>query len=504
MILRAHQCRGVREIQFHETSSYPTELTQLRAENAQLRLRIAELELQIVDLKRMLFGHTAERMPPVNRLLRKRRQGESTSGTESAKTKAARHQQAQQKKTLPTERVPHPVPESELHCANCGGAFRNLGEGEISEEYEYVPGRIVRRVHVREKRVCRCGATIKTAPAPTRVADGVQYGPMLHAHVITAKCADSMPLYRLAKRLLRDGVPISDSTLGDIFHRSAAALKVLVQAAIDEIRDSGYVNADETPIWVQAKGTCRKAYMWTFIGAGHVAYVFSPSRSAKTPATILDDAHGFLQVDDYSGYNPVCTPETMTRVGCLAHVRRYFFKAVKTAPEAAQYAMEQILGLYEVEYDAAEKQILGTAKHLRLRQRRSRAIMDSWRKWLEEEKPKHTPESPMGKAINYTLSNWPSLSVFLSDAKLRLDNNLSEGQLRIIALGRKNFLFVGNDQAGENLAVLQSLVSSCLFNNVNPQAYLADVLIRIQTHPASQIRQLLPKNWKTFIESAPP
>ena len=178
-------------------------------------------------------------------------------------------------------------------------------------------------------------------------------------------------------------------------------------------------------------------------------------------------------------------------------MRRYFFKAINTAPIEAQFVLSLILQLYQVEYEAAEDDILGSERHLALRQVKSKPLMEDWKKWLLEEQPRTLPQSPLGKAIQHTLSNWNELTVFLSDAKVGLDNNISERMLRLIALGRKNFLFVGNDHAGENLAILQSLVSSCLVCGVNPQDYLTDVLIRIQTHPMSRIDELLPHNWQS-------
>jgi transposase len=257
-----------------------------------------------------------------------------------------------------------------------------------------------------------------------------------------------------------------------------------------------YVNADETSIRVQERGKTRRAYIWTFIAEQMVVYKYSPDRSGETPKEVLGDSTGTLQVDGYSGYNYVTTPERRTRAGCLAHARRYFYNAMKTAPEEARYGLDRILDLYEVEYDAAEQNILGTDRHLAIRRVKSSRIMKKWHQWLEEQKPFHPPKSPISKAIKYTLNNWEALTLFLGDAKIRLDNNLSEQQLRIIALGRKNYLFIGHDLAGQNLAILQSLINTCEFNGVNPQDYLADVLMRTQIHPNSGIDELLPWNWK--------
>jgi transposase len=188
-------------------------------------------------------------------------------------------------------------------------------------------------------------------------------------------------------------------------------------------------------------------------------------------------------------------PGRRERVGCLAHVRRRFFDALSTAP-AAQRALDLIIEVYKVERAALDGDILGTPAHLEMRQTRSSAAMADLKTWLEAEQPKHLPRGPMGEAINYALRQWSALTIFLGDPRLPLDNNASERALRAAALGRKNWLFVGHDEAGENVAGLFSLIATCEANGVNPTEYLADVLLRVQTHPAARIDELLPHNWK--------
>ncbi len=472
-------------------------LAELRQIISQLREDLAKRDAENAELKRMLFGKRSERVVPIEREIKKATP--ETAPARQAATKERRTARARQKRELPEVEIVHPVSPAAEHCSRCGGNFRDLGDGDVSSEYEFVPGRFIRRKHIRKKRVCQCGCTIISADPPDRVADGVQYGAGLHAHVVVSKCCDSIPLYRQAKSLQRQGVPISDSSLGDMFHRAAEICRPLYDILLREIAASGYVNADETPLPVQSTGKTRRAFIWTFIGAGHVAFSFSPSRSGSTPASILAGNTGFLQVDAYGGYNGVCTPERWVRVGCLAHVRRYFFKAKETAPEAAQDALSRILSIYRVEYEAETLGIVGTDAHLELRQRKAKPILEAFQTWILQQQTAHTPKSPMGKAITYALNAWPTLLVYLSDAKLRPDNNAAERQLRAIALGRKNFLFVGSDVAGENLAVLQSLVATCCAHDVNPHSYLTDVLVRSRSHPASRARELLPDQWKRLF-----
>jgi len=469
-----------------------------------LQATVDRKDAEIAELRRLLFGKKSERMPPMDReVKRKRGKTAATTAADKKKSQEKRKKTRKAKKALPTEEVTHEVSEGDCTCPHCGGIqFSDLGEGEVSYEYEHLPARLIRRKHIRRKKACRCGGHVITAPGPDRVSEGVQYGPGFHAHVAVSKCADSLPFYRQVKQLERAGVSMGRSTLCDMFHRSAGLLAPLHRRILELVAESRYVNADETRIPVQEEDKTRQAYIWTFIADELASYVYSPSRSGKTPVDVLGDTGGYLQVDQYSGYNAVTTPDRRTRVGCLAHLRRYFWKARESKPDEAQYALDRILDLYEVEYQAAEKQILGNADHMALRRALSAPIVENLEIWLAEQAPLHPPKSPLGQAITHARRNWESLTRFLEDPKLGLDNNVSERALRLIALGRKNFLFVGHDEAGENLAVLQKLVSTCQLNGVNPEEYLADVLIRIQTHPQSRIDELLPHHWKPPDETA--
>lgn len=305
-----------------------------------------------------------------------------------------------------------------------------------------------------------------------------------------------MPLNRIAKRFARAGLHMARSTLTDLYHRVAELLAPIHHRLLDLVASSPYVNADETSQPVMDDEKCRRGFIWTFIASTIIAYVFSSNRSGETPIEVLRGTTGKLQVDGYTGYNQVCLPEGRERIGCIAHCRRYFHKARDSCPDEADHCIGVIRQLYQVEYDAAERDILGTDAHRLMRQHLSRPLLDDWNDWLEDKKGEHTPKSPMGRAIRYTLNQWDFLTRFLDDAKVRLDNNVSEAALRIIALGRDNFRWVGHDESGENLAILQTIVATCVANDVNPQEYITDVLLRLQTHPASQIDDLLPMNWQ--------
>ena len=461
----------------------------LECSNSDLKLQTEELRILIEGLQRQVFGRKTEKMPSVERELRDRGEVQKDPSASAKKRK----KNAASRKELPTEEIHHTVPDGQKVCPECGGSdFRPLGQGKVTEIYEYIPAQVVRRVHIQEKLACRCGDHIVTASSPTRVTEGGSYGPGFHAHVVTSKCLDSIPLHRQEKQFKRLGIPVARATLVGLFHASADALKPISDYILEQVAASDIVQADETPLKMQNKKT---GYLWTFLTDELIGYRYSASRSGRLPAEVLGGTEGTLVVDAYTGYNRTFTPEGRSRAGCLAHTRRYFFKAIDSCPEA-ETGMDYIRQLYRVEHEARERGIVGGNEHSRLREERSRPIMERFRTWLEEQH--HPPRSAMGKAVNYALNNWDALTAFLDNARIPLDNNASERALRVAALGRKNFLFVGHEQAGENLAGLYSLVATCEAHGVNAQHYLADVLLRVQTHPQSRIHELLPKNWQAL------
>jgi transposase len=470
---------------------------QLESELGQMREQFAAMQGTLEKLQRHVFGKRSEKMPPVAEAIRDPARAEE----ERIAALQKRRENAEKKRQLVTRKIEHNVRDNQKTCPKCGGhEFTALGTGKMTELYELVPARVERQLHVQEKLRCRCGETILTADGPAKVYDKARFGPTFMAQVAVSKCADSLPLYRQAKAYRRAGVQVDDSTLGDLFHRDAEIVQPLYERLLHLVAEKEIVLADETTQRVQAKGKTRTAWLWSFIARDEsekemIAYVFSRSRSGETPVRVLADTMGKLLVDGYSGYNKVTLPGGRERAGCLAHLRRKFFDAQSAAPDAAKRAMDFILEVYKVERAALDNDLLGTLEHLEMRQGRSREVMDEFKAWLDAEQPRHPPRGPMGEAIGYALGQWDALTLFLTDPHLPVDNNASERALRVAALGRKNFLFVGSDEAGENLAGLYSLIATCEANGVNPVEYLANVLLRVQTHPASRIDELLPHNW---------
>ncbi len=443
---------------------------------------------EIDALKRQVFGKKSEKMPPMDREVRKQRPVDQAVVLERRRKNAELRASAVQ-----TEDVTHRVPEAKRRCPKCGKTdLKPVGKGKESTEWNYVPGYFRRCHHVRETLACSCGQYIVTAPGPDHSVENTRYGDGLRAYIVTSKCADSLPIYRLAKQFARIGIPIARSTLTDLFHQVAREIDPLSERLVKLVAASDVVLADETPMKMQRPN--RKGYVWTFIADNLIVYRFSGSRSGATPTSVLGDSTGVLVVDMYTGYNEVTSTGKRQRSGCLAHARRKLFDALAYAPEAQQ-ALDLIRDVYLVEHDARAAGVVRTPAHLQLRQERSRPLMDKLHAHLTEQKPLHLPKGPMSKAIGYILGNWKELTAFLDDVRLPPDNNRSESALRVVALGRKNFLHVGDEDAGANIAGLYSLVATCAANGKNPLAYLSDVLGRIRSHPSDRLDDLLPQNW---------
>jgi transposase len=456
--------------------------TELAAVNAKLEALAAHV-------------HKSEKLPRVADEVREERP------RDPKKTQTVRAARAEMKARLVEEKIQLRVPEPARECPKCGKGKLRAAGSKTSTIYEYVPGYFRRQVHVRETLACACGEYVVTAPCPDKSTDKTRYGPGFIAHLLTAKCADSIPLYRLEKQYARAGVPIARSTMTDLFHRNAELLEPLSSRLLALVAEQDIVQADETSL--RRLDVKKRGYLWTFLARLDeredqesktlIAYAFSPDRSGQTPSKVLGASGGTLVVDGYTGYNAVTTPEHRERAGCLAHARRKLFAMLEQHPEARE-ALDIIRDIYVVEHDAKSAGVARTSEHLAMRQARTRPLMDKLFAWLKEREGLHPPKSLSGRAIRYALSNWTELTRFLEDARIPPDNNRSEAALRVAALGRKNFLFVGNEKAGKNIAGVYALVATCEACGVNPLDYLRDVLLRVST-PGVAIDDLLPHRW---------
>jgi transposase len=467
----------------------------------ELSNQVAKLQHEIAQLRKYQFGPRTERtkMPRV------------PTGTPSTPEQriAKRRANAKHKTQTETVRTEHKVPPEHRKCPVCGNTdLRPIGSGRTSVVFEFVPARFIRHEHVQEVLRCKCGDYVVTAPGAPKVIEKGRYGASFLAHLAVAKCADHLPIYRLEKDFSRQGFPLARSTMNELLHRTSELTRPLWMRIMEMIRVRPIVMADETRLRMQDDGTgkAKTGFVWTFVAADDrgnqdVAFVYAGDRSGETPKRILGDTQGYLLVDAYSGYNAVAQVSRRQRAACHAHLRRYFHEALQTAP-AAQQAIDIILELYRVEQQAVNQRIVGSAAHLELRRQESAPARAKLKAWLDGQREHHPPKSPIGAAIRYGLNHWSELGRFLDDARIPLDNNASERSLRRVALGRKNFLFVGDVDAGTSIAGLYTLIATCEARNINPFTYLADVIPRVQDHPAKRLDDLLPGPWAAA--QAPP
>jgi len=485
----------------------------LRKALAEMAAQNAELKEQIASLRRMLFGHHSERLPliasevrrvveedeltlegapmpedPKERTHEKRRTGRKNS-------EKKRKKKRQLRRGLPVIHERVEVAPDQLPEGYTLEDFRAVGEGEKVRRVEHVSEHLVVVEYNLQTLASRDGEHIVKAETPNQVVPGGQYGASVYAQIIVNKCADSLPLFRIARRYQRAGLDIARSTLCSLFHRGANLLEPIYERMFELLRLAPLLHADETRMKMQDQPHCKTAWVWTLLTSAMVCFRFSETRGSETADDMLAGSKGTLMVDGYVGYNGSVGEEHRIRAGCWAHTRRKFFEARSSAPEASEFT-DLILEIYRVEYAVALDGNLGNFSHARRRATDSKKIVDEFNRKVFDQIDKHGPKTNMGKALTYAKNQRVALEHFLTDPAVPLDNNLAERELRIIATGRKNFLFVGHADAGQNLAILQSIVATCRLQNVNPVAYLEDVLIRVQTHPASRIDELLPANWK--------
>ena len=497
-------------------------LAERDAKLAERDAKLAKLQAHNDKFRKMIFGPRSEKLPPISSEVREAVEADdfpldlpadaSSDDVKTARTtqrrkngrkksKTARQKRRKALDKLPVVHERRKVKPGQLPKGMSLDDFRQLGQGEVVRRIEHVREHLVIVEYHLEKLVDRDGEQIVQASAPPNVVDGGAWGPSVYAHVVVSKCVDSMPLYRMERTLGRAGFAVARSVLCGLFHRAANVLEPIYKRLVELVRHDPYVQADETRLRVAEPHNARTAWIWTLLCDEIVAYVYSETRAAKTATHLLSGTTGHLVTDGYSGESGVVGEGKRARVGCWSHARRKFYEALSTAPEARE-VLDQIVALYRVEHDAADSGILGTEAHGILRDEHSRLIVTGIEAWVDARTDSTPPKSPLGTALTYARNQRRALRRFLGDPKLPLDNNASERALRIIAVGRKNFLFVGHEEGGHNLAILQTICSTCLLHGINPYEYVLDVAVRVNSHPASRIDELLPANWKPPPDSA--
>jgi transposase len=419
---------------------------------------------------------------------------------------------------LPRERVVEPGLAA---CQCCGSSrLRKLGE-DITETLEVIPRRWKVIQHVREKFTCRDCEKISQAPAPFHVLARGWAGPSLLAMILFEKYGQHQPLNRQAERYAREGVPLSLSTLADQVGACCAVLAPLLRRVEAHVFAADRLHGDDTTVPVLATGKTDTGRCWVYVrddrpfgGQGPPAAMFyySRDRGGEHPQAHLAGYAGILQADAYGGYTKLYeatrNPGPIIEAACWVHARRPFFVLADVAANArrkahgrtasvlsplALEAVRRIDALFDI-----ERRVNGDSAERRrqVRQEASAPLVTDFERWLRQERPKLSRGNDLAKAMDYLLKRWPAFTRFLDDGRICLSNNAAERALRGIALGRKSWLFAGSDRGGQRTAVLYSLIVTAKLNDVDPQAWLADVLARIADHPARDIDELLPWNWR--------
>ena len=384
------------------------------------------------------------------------------------------------------------------HC-QCGCALKRIGE-DVSEKLDYTPGVFTVERHIRGKWVCDQCETLIQAPVPAQIIDkGIPTAGLL-AHVMIAKFADHLPLYRQESIFGRAGLVIARSTLAQWVGNCGVQLQPLVDALRDAVLAQHVIHADETPVSMLAPGEKKthRAYVWAyatsqFSDLAAVVYDFSPSRAGEHARNFLQDWKGKLVCDDFGGYK-ASFELGVTEIGCMAHARRKFFELHATnKSQLAEQALRYIQLLYEIEHEVRD---LEPDLRRRIRQEKAVPVMDALHAWMITQRLLVHDGSAISKALDYSLKRWTALSRYLDDGAVPIDNNWAENQIRPWALGRKNWLFAGSLRSGKRAAAIMSLIQSARLNGHDPYAYLKDVLTRLPTQRASEITELLPHRWR--------
>jgi len=471
------------------------------------RTKIEALNFEIARLKRWRFGSSSESLDATTQaalfdaivadtLLEDIAAQQEVKPAPSAPR--AKGQAVRQALPASLPRIERHHALEQTHCA-CGQAFKRIGE-EVSEQLDCVPAQFFVLRHIRGKYACACCQTIQAAPMPAQMIDKGIPAPGLLAQVVVAKHDDHLPLYRQTEIYARSGVHIARSSMAQWVGICGVRLAPLVDALKEFILSHSVIHADETPVALLApgRGKTKRAYVWVyrttnFMAQRAVFYDFCKDRSGEHPRRVLHAFAGTLMTDDYSGYHALHR-RGVTAAFCMAHARRKLFEAhAFNASEIAGQAVTLIGKLYEIERDARE---LDPDARKRLRQQRSKPIADALHAWLISKRQVLAKADVTAKAIDYSLSNWTALTRFLDDGNVPIDNNAAENSVRPLAIGRRNWLFVGSQQAGERAGIVLSLIESAKLNGHDPWAYLKDVFERLPTLKHRDLAQLLPHNWR--------
>lgn len=480
-------------------------IASLRAELAIVQRENASLRRELDVLCRRLYGKKSEQVDPRQLQLALEQLAnepgvvtepiEMDSGETPVRGHARRRATGRRPLplSLPRHRVEIDVADADKHCA-CGADKTRIGEA-VSEKLEYTPASFSVIVTARAKYACpRCHDGVVEAPAPPQAIEKSLAAEGLLAHVIVSKYQDHLPLYRLERIFAREGIDLPRSTLCGWVADVATALAPLGEQLRREVRAADYLQTDDTSVTVLDEPTgSYKGRLWTYLDPLGRQVVFEATRTHERegPERFLADFRGQLQADAYTGYDALYRSGRITEIGCWAHARRRFVEAFLADGSAARM-VALIQQLYQVEHAAAE--MTPAARQL-LRQQQAVPLLAEIQMVRDALATAALPKSPVGDAVRYLTNQWDALQRYVEDGRLAIDNNRAENQLRVVAVGRKNWLFAGSFDGATRAALLYSLVQSCTLIGISPFAYLKDVLLRVATHPHQRLAQLTPRGW---------
>lgn len=398
-------------------------------------------------------------------------------------------------------------------CKDCGGSFRELG-ADVMEELEYVPGHYIVNQIKRPRLACTCCEKVVQAQMPSRPIPKSFVGPALMAHILCCKYGYHLPLYRQSQMFENEGIDLSGSLMALWVGKCTKLLERVADAIRDHVFEAQAIFMDDTTVKLLQKGKglgknkTKTARLWVYArderacaGAAPPAvwYQFSTNRGAEHPSKHLETYEGYAHADAYAGYNDAYRTGRIKEMACMAHVRREFYSLYESLklPVAGE-AVLRIRKLYDVETQARG---LPTAERVALRQEYAKPIFDDLEVWLKDQLGKISGKTPLAKAIRYALTRMPKARPYLDNGFLELDNNTAERAVRPVAVGRKNYLFMGSEAGGKSAAIAYTLIETAKMSNVNPEAWLAWVLERIQDHPVNRIHDLMPWAYQAMIDA---
>jgi transposase len=467
-----------------------------------LLLENIHLKAENANLKKLIFGQKRERFFPDEKQLilsgfdQKNKAIVKTEEITYTRSKVIQNPTPHSRQALPSHL---PRKEIVIKPEEDTTGLKKIGE-EITEELEYKPGSLYVNRYIRLKYARPDDKGIAIGILPSRPIDKGIAGPGLLSHILISKYVDHIPIYRQRKQFLRQGVDLAETTMYGWVKSSCELLFPLYEVQKKRILSSDYLMADETPIKVldpMKNGVTHQGYYWVYYDPvkKEALFDYRMSRGRAGPNEILENFRGHLQTDGYTGYEEISGKQGVVSAGCMAHGRRYFTESRESDPARSDWMLTKIQKLYKHERQAKEAG-LSHEERQRLRQEKSVPILEAMKTWLDQESLKVLPKSVMGKAIGYMLNQWPRLIVYVTDGRLEIDNNLVENAIRPVALGRKNYLFAGSHDGARQAALIYTMVSNARLKNLDPFAYIRDVISRISDHPHKRIEELLASQWK--------